>query len=281
MRPGETTANEFDAQMRVISSSFVSETFGSLIERRRSGNSNENTVVVTFDDGYRDNIEIALPILRKYGVKATFFLATGYLDGGMMWNDRLIEAMRASVGRTVDLCNAGMGQLHIGDLAVAQHSTKRVLSTIKRWPQAERSEFVDEIARSAGVDFSARTMMNGPEVVSLADAGMEIGGHTVTHPILRTLTADQSRNEITECKSMLEDLIRREVVSFAYPNGRPGQDFSEDDVVRVREAGYQGAATTEWGCALPVSDNFRIPRQSLWGSSRSRLWAQLVRNFLS
>ncbi len=278
MRPGETTAQEFEAQMNVVASNFACQTFGSFIRSRSGGGFTDNTVVVTFDDGYKDNHDIALPILKKYGIAATIFVASDYLNGGMMWNDRVLEAMRASVGRSMDLREVDLGEVRVATLEDASRTAHTILSAIKRWPQERRAGFVDAIASSSGGG-EGRTMLNAAEVVALADAGMEIGAHTVTHPILSTLSADEARAEIAQSKAALGRIIAREIQTFAYPNGRPDQDFSAGDVERVREAGYIGAATTEWGCATPSSDAFRIPRQSIWGSSRSRIWYQLMRNF--
>lgn len=277
MRPGEVTAAEFEAHMRVLSSAFRATTFGAWLDERRSARGG-NTVIVTFDDGYRDNHDVALPILRKYGVPATFFVATGYLAGGMMWNDRLIETLRVAVGGTVDLEAAGLGRVPIPTLAEASRVAAQVLSAIKRWPQRERAAFVDGLAGASGGE-PERVMMNAAEVRALADAGLEVGGHTVTHPILSKLSPEDAWTEIRAGKEALERILAREVRVFAYPNGRPGKDFTDADVQRVERAGFIGAVTTEWGCATPQADAFRVPRQGIWGTNKAKLWAQLIRNF--
>jgi peptidoglycan/xylan/chitin deacetylase (PgdA/CDA1 family) len=122
-------------------------------------------------------------------------------------------------------------------------------------------------------------MMNAGEVTALADAGMEIGAHTVTHPILSTLSPEQAWSEISQSKVALERLLGRRIETFAYPNGRPNKDFTGSDVEHVKKAGFRGAVTTGWACATPDADDFLIPRQGIWGSSRPKLWLQLLRNF--
>jgi peptidoglycan/xylan/chitin deacetylase (PgdA/CDA1 family) len=278
MRPGETTAEEFDAQMAVVAASFRNQTLGEFMDSRRAAPT-ENTVVVTFDDGYKDNHDVALPIMKKHGIRATMFVATGYLDGEAMWNDRLIEAMRVSVGCTVDLADAGLGAVAIDTLETAGRTAQRVLSAIKRLPQQQRAEFVDRFVRASGGRSEKRVMMNAAEVAALANAGMEVGAHTVTHPILSTLSPEESWNEITSSKQALERIVGQEVRTFAYPNGRPDKDFTDGDVQLVMKAGFIGAVTTEWGCATRKSNAFRIPRQGIWGKSRTKLWLQLMRNF--
>jgi peptidoglycan/xylan/chitin deacetylase (PgdA/CDA1 family) len=278
MRPGEVTADEFDTQMRVVAASFPTRTFGEWLSGRAAGRRQRNAVIVTFDDGYKDNHDVALPILRKHGVAATVFVASGYLAGGMMFNDRLLEALRAAVGRTVDLREAGLGQVALDTPEQASRTAAQALSAIKRWPQDKRASFVDELAR-AGSAPHPRIMMNAGEVRALADAGVEIGAHTVSHPILSKVSAEDAWTEISESKKALEAVTGRAVRTFAYPNGRPDKDFTLADVQRVKEAGYLGAVTTRWACATPGADAFLVPRQGIWGKSRMKLWLQLLRNF--
>jgi peptidoglycan/xylan/chitin deacetylase (PgdA/CDA1 family) len=279
MRPGETTADEFDAQMGVVAAAFGNETFGDYIRSRGARSRRENTVVVTFDDGYKDNHDVALPILRKHGIRATIFVASQYLAGGAMWNDRFLEAMRASVGRSVDLEEAGLGKARVASLEDASGLAQRTLSSIKRWPQARRERFVDEFVKSCDYDGGQRVMLNASEVAALAEAGMEIGAHTVSHPILSTLSADESWKEIADSKAALERVLGRGVATFAYPNGRPNKDFTDADVERVKRAGYIGAVTTRWACATAAADAFQVPRQGIWGANRAKLWLRLMRNF--
>ena len=278
MRPGEVTAAEFDAQMRIVAASFRSVTFGGWIAERRSSRNGDNAVIVTFDDGYKDNHDVALPILREHGVAATFFVASGYLDGGMMWNDRLIETLRKAVGSVVDLGAAGLGRVELRTLEDASRAAAQVLAAIKRWPQEKRAAFVDELAGSSGRQ-PDRVMMDAAEVRALAAAGLEVGAHTVTHPILSKLSPEQAWAEISRSKEALERILGRDVLTFAYPNGRPEKDFTDADVERVRKAGFVGAVTTRWGCARPADDDFLVPRQGIWGTNAAKLWLQLLRNF--
>src|SRR4029077_8417985 len=118
--------------------------------------------------GYRDNYDVALPILKKHGIRATIFVASEYLEGGAMWNDRLIEAMRASVGRTVDLEEAGLGKVLIASLEDASRLAHQTLSSIKRWPQEKRARFVAGVVKSCAHTGGERIMLNAREAVALA-----------------------------------------------------------------------------------------------------------------
>jgi len=91
----DPTAAEFESQIRALSRFFTPLALGEAVERLRKGTLPAHAACVTFDDGYRDNVDVALPILRRHGVPATFFIATGYLNGGRMWNDTVIESIRS------------------------------------------------------------------------------------------------------------------------------------------------------------------------------------------
>ena len=95
MRSGEITAREFDAKMQLIARYFAPISLSDAVEHLKQGTLPKRAICVTFDDGYRDNAEVAYPILKKWNIPATFFVATGFLNGGRMWNDSVIETCRS------------------------------------------------------------------------------------------------------------------------------------------------------------------------------------------
>lgn len=114
----------------------------------------------------------------------------------------------------------------------------------------------------------------------MLQSGMEIGAHTVTHPILTRTSADAARNEIIECGRRLSDILRVPVRLFAYPNGKPGVDYASEHVRMVRDAGYAAAVSTSWGGATARSDIFQLPRFTPWDRAPDRFALRLVRNVL-
>ena len=136
------------------------------------------------------------------------------------------------------------------------------------------------MARQSGAILRDDLMMRSDQVTALHRAGMRIGGHTVNHPILKVLDPGAAREEITAGRRRLEELIQAPVTLFAYPNGRPGEDFDATTVDLVRDAGFDAAVTTAWGAARRGTDPLRIPRFTPWDRTRGRFAARLAGNLL-
>jgi peptidoglycan/xylan/chitin deacetylase (PgdA/CDA1 family) len=217
-------------------------------------------VCVTFDDGYADNATVALPILRKWGVPATFFIATAYLDGGRMFNDTVIEAVRRLPGSAYDAGWLGAGALPLHDDRARAHAVERLLAAIKYLPMGERSAAVQRLAGAASSALPDDLMMSSTQVRELAAAGMSVGGHTRRHPILSCVDAATAREEIGGGREDLAALLRAPVPLFAYPNGRPGRDYGPEHVAIVREVGFSTAVSTAWAAAASGSAPLELPR---------------------
>ena len=142
---------------------------------------------ITFDDGYADNFTVARPLLSAQGMCATFFIATGFLDGGRMWNDTVIEAIRRTPKRQLDLSALQLGCHAVGDIGEKRAASRAIIDAIKYLPFAERNAYCNGIAEISGATLPDDLMMRSAQVVAMRHLGMEIGGHTVTHPILARL----------------------------------------------------------------------------------------------
>jgi len=233
---------------------------------------------VTFDDGYADNLTVAAPIMRERGVPATVFVATGYLDGGVMFNDAITEAMRNAPSR-FDLSDLGRGVLELGDELARRSAIARLIGEIKYRPAGERRSLAMEILGRAGAQPPRDLMMTSAQVRELRDAGVEIGAHTATHPILTRLEPAEARDDIARSRQVLEGLLGDPVRLFAYPNGRPGEDYDVRHVRIVRELGFTAALSTAWGAAHLRSDLFQIPRVAPWDPTSARFAGRLVRGY--
>ena len=206
-------------------------------------------VVLTFDDGYRDNLELGVPMLAEHALPATFFLVPGFLSGtvGAWWEDLSAAFERARAprltfdGTTHDLTSRTARQ--------AAHDAVRV--SVKRLDHAAR---VAEVARvseelnPAPTSVGEGLFMDWSGAKSLLAAGHEIGSHTVSHAILGRETEAGQLTELSESRSALESGLGITVDTLAFPNGA-ASDYSETTTRLVSELGYRCAVTTRAGLA--------------------------------
>ncbi|QKS31160.1 MAG: polysaccharide deacetylase family protein [Candidatus Accumulibacter similis] len=250
------------------------------VRRLREQSLPARAAAVSFDDGYADNYHVALPILQRLGIPATFFVATGYIDGGRMWNDTIAESVRHCGKDTLDLSGIGLGRHDISSPETMRRTTAVLLDGLKYKAARERSQAADHVAQVAGCRLPADLMMTSEQVQAMHRAGMQIGAHTVSHPILAGLDHDEVRREVVGSRDFLEDLLQDRVGLFAYPNGRPSLDYRAEDADSVRALGFDAAVTTAWGVADAGSDLMQLPRFTPWDGTRLRFGVRLLRNLL-
>jgi peptidoglycan/xylan/chitin deacetylase (PgdA/CDA1 family) len=267
LRPGEPTSGQFESRMRWLKANFDVVPLADGVAGLRNRSLPRRALAVTFDDGYRDNHDIALPILVRLGVPATFFVATDYLDGGRMFNDTVIEAIRAIDAPVLDLEADGLGVHSLAGDDAREAAVRRVLAQVKYLPQVRREAVADRIAALARTPLANDLMMSSRQVHALRTSGMEVGAHTCTHPILAAISASQARDEIVNGRKRLESITEGPISLFAYPNGRPNVDFTAAHVVMAREAGFSGAVSTASGAAHAKTDLFQLPRFTPWDRS--------------
>ena len=235
-------------------------------------------LAITFDDGYADNEEVAAPILHRLGLTATFFVSTGFLGDGCMWNDRVIEAIRACDAPELDLRPCGLGLHPLDSPAARRRAIDTTLVDIKHLPSAQRATTTEAIVAAAGGRPSPPLMMRPAQVRRLRELGMEVGAHTVSHPILTRLPPEAAFDEMHRGKRELEEILREPVGLFAYPNGVPVQDYAPEHVRMVRECGFDAAVSTAWGAASARSDRYQLPRFTPWDRTPLRYGVRLLSN---
>ena len=263
LRPYEVDRRVFERQLRMLTRWYTVLDLHDAINRLVAGTLPWRSVAISFDDGYRDNYEVAMPLLRRYRVPATFFVATGYTGGKTMFNDLVIEAVGACGSDSIEVPALGE-TVRIGESPDERCSALAgLLERVKYLPPDERRECAQRLAHDNGVDPNLRLMMTAEEIREMRRSGMSIGAHTVTHPILARMDEMSAQSEIVNSKSVLEDLLGEEVPGFAYPNGRPDRDFGQRDVEIVRKAGFRFAVTTRWAAANAGDDRYQVPRISL------------------
>jgi len=179
---GDPDAARFRWQMELLARHFNPLPLPEAVQRLREGTLPPRAACVTFDDGYADNAEVALPILQSVGVPATFFIAVGYLNGGRMFNDTLIETVRRLPAGEVDLTPEGLGRRTVTTDNDRVALCKALIGQFKYREPAARNREVEALPERLGIQLPEDLMMRDDQVRQLADVGMEIGGHTLTPP---------------------------------------------------------------------------------------------------
>lgn len=244
----------FRAQLDVIRREFEPISLPKLLSRYRDGRCTGREVALTFDDGVRNHLTTAYPLLREADVPATFFLCSGLIDSGQwVWNTEArarLQGLRAAERKA---------------LATREGWPAHAVEAIVEWAKGlapDRRQAFENAVRAHTPAFEPTPMqqdlfapMTWDEVHSLDPALITIGSHTVSHPILTTLSAREQTEELTASRARLEAQLGREVDIFCYPNGD-----SDPAVVEAVRKSYRWAVTTEesfWG---PGHDPCRLPR---------------------
>lgn len=280
LRPGEPTVAEFAEILDWVQRWFTVLPLPEAIKRLQSGSLPARALAITFDDGYADNHDLALPQLQRRGLSATFFIATGYLDGGRMFNDTVIEAIRGCRSEVLNVSELGLGVHRVGNDDERRAAIAALLPEVKRLGLETRREVTAKIADRAKAQLPDDLMMTSEDLAHVAKVGMELGGHTESHPILARLPEAAARSEIERGRDRLQDIAGRRIGLFAYPNGRPGADYTDATSDLVRALGFDAAFSTMHGVATRSSSMFDLPRFTPWDRNRLRFGLRLARNAL-
>lgn len=227
-----------------------------------------HSVVVTIDDGYRDFLKVAFPIFMKYGIPVTVFLVSDFLDGKVwLWPDIVKYAFEHTPQENVvlDIPQAGLISFVLTSPILRLRASHLLIEQAKRLKNQDRLFLIDYLTRRLEVNWPREIPehfkpLSWDEVRMLAQAGVEFGAHTKTHPILSKISDDgEMHNEIEGSKKRIEEALDTAVLHFCYPNGRTA-DISAVAVSAVRAADFQTAVTTERGLNLKSSDRFLLRR---------------------
>jgi peptidoglycan/xylan/chitin deacetylase (PgdA/CDA1 family) len=227
------TKATFERHCRLIADACNPISLGDFRDARLSGRAlPPRAVIVTFDDGYRGVLDHALPILERYGIPAAVFVSTApVLDGQHFWFDALSRRE--------------------GEAAVVK---------ARALPYQKWRTLVESI-ETAAVDAESHRPLTSAELERLAESPLiEIGAHTMTHPMLALAPAEDQQREVAGCMAALERVLERRVTAFAYPYGNPFADYTAETVNVVRHARFDLAFTTGAAFATVECDPLQIPR---------------------
>lgn len=222
-------------------------------------------IIVTFDDGHRDNFTHAFPVLRDLGIPATVFLSTGYVGtAGTFWFDRVVQLLyRAPRGRV--RVRAAAFDEEAGDhVASRRASAARLLRVLKAVPDAVRLCALRELEDALGRypppgDDALSGALTWDQVREMARGGIEFGSHAVTHPVLTRLEDGPLANELASSRRTIEKEVGQPVTALAYPVGGT-EAFDERVVSSSARAGYRFGVSYVSGVNDGVPDPYRLRR---------------------
>lgn len=231
--------------------------------------------VITVDDGYADFFVHAYPLLKGFGAKATFFPALDFVDGRWLWWDRINHALEQTRSKNSIFSFGGHSfSIDATDGRAVSKTSGELSDFCVKLPDREKWKLITELEMALGVEAPASPTFDymaakWEHLVAMDRNGVEIGAHTVTHPILSKIPGTSLGVEISGSKERLEKELGKKVTSFCYPNGMP-DDLNEQVFSAVRDAGFTGAVVSYNGSG--PFDLFTVPRMSAGRDMDDFLW---------
>ena len=265
----------FEEQLHAISRIAQPVSLSALIKGLESDTVPKRAVAITFDDGYADNLNHARSSLERYRIPATFFVTTGALGNEFWWDEleRLILSLPIPHQVLSLELDGESFEWRLGGISNdPQQLLERLYQCLRGLTPVARTHALHQLQiwRGTAPRASGRAL-TAAELGELASsAWVEIGSHTVTHPILTYLPISDQRAEIQQSKADLEALIHRPVTGFSYPNGA----LTAQTQTLVRDAGYAYACTSENDVVSKNSSSFALPRfwPPNWDGARFSEW---------
>ena len=260
-------AAALERQLRLVSLAFPVVPLEALMAPKKTRRAR---VALTFDDGLRSNVEVAYPILRKLGLSATFFVCPGLIDAGQwLWN----HEARA---RLLSLQKPALQELATG-IGAPLAEVEGIVEWMKTLKIAARRRVEDEIRaatprfKPSAAQCEAFDLARWEELKRLDPRVASIGSHTMTHPILTSLSAEETEAETRDSRIALEQRLDRPVSTFCYPNG----DLNDGALASARRY-YRAAVTVQHGRLQGEVDPHRLPRYAAHARWTRRLARRMV-----
>jgi peptidoglycan/xylan/chitin deacetylase (PgdA/CDA1 family) len=256
---------QFEMQMKFLREHFRVVSLGQLCDELRKPSSSGNAVAVTFDDGYSDLHTHALPLLRKFEIPATVYLTADCIESGeVAWYDKIFLALQVAPAGPIDVPIRGAGRIELGSPQQRIAVGSQIVSILRQTPVLERNRFCADFERQVSLPAEklAGRMLTWKQIDEMRSAGIFFGSHTLSHPALSQLEAEDVERELRKSKSLLESRLREPVLDFAFPFGKP-QDCGPIAEVAAARCGYRSAVTTTWGINRPGSNMHNLRRVQL------------------
>jgi peptidoglycan/xylan/chitin deacetylase (PgdA/CDA1 family) len=260
---GKTSRETFEAHLSYLARHYKVISLSDAVRHLNEGNLPKRSAVLTIDDGYHDFYDIAYPVLKKFGLPATLYVVTGFLDGKCwIWTDKARYLLAETKEELFSFTVGGKKfDEALGDKNSRLALAGKINTELKKLPDQEKESMLAELADVLSVQLSETPPAEfGPitweQANEMAANGIEIGSHTVSHPILTNVTSDALADEVTTARTLITDRLRNDRLHFCYPNG----NASTRERDAAERAGYTSAVTTEIRICERSDDPFLLPR---------------------
>ena len=256
----------FESQMRYLREHYHLVSLDLLAEELQDVKARkaQQSVAITFDDGYRDIFRYAFPVLQRYKIPATVYLTADAIERNeLAWYDRVFVSLSLAPGEKLDVLLARPIRFFLPTPVARLQAAEQIISYLRTLPDEERRHFCSELERQIPVppEQSADRMLTWEQARIMQAEGVVFGSHTLAHPAISRLTQAALDRELRESKSKVEERLGVTVNHFAYPFGKPG-DYS-NTTETVKRCGYRTAATTNWGINMPGVNPYELRRVSI------------------
>ena len=282
------TPEHFDAHLQVLKQYYQVMSLLELLKILADGKSPGHVLVITFDDGYSDNVETAFPLLQKYGIPATFYLSSGFVGSSHeQFHDDLDRILFSSSKSITQIRLTIRGSLYVWSMdleknnnsvtalrTISNNNSKHNISLrarvyneiynlLRESSTSERDAVLEELRYQCGNPGPVRPShkaMSWDQVRLMCKSNLvDIGGHTVNHPYLSALDINQQQSEILSSKLKIEEEIGKSISSFAYPFGT-NQSYTSETVALLKTIGFTNSCSNFRGRIARSTDPFQIPR---------------------
>lgn len=262
-----TPIRVFEAQMAYVAKHCHVCELGEAVEGFRKGDLPPNAIVVTFDDGYRDNYLHAFPVVQKLSIPMTIFLATDVIGTGqVLWHDRVFAAFRETQERAVRGYHPSMDGCPLSSVPERIGTMEKVLKLLRQLDESSRYHQISRLCQSLGVNEKVADhslMLSWEDVRLMGQQRVGFGSHTASHPILSQLSEGEVASQLARSGAAFERHLGQRPITFAYPNGTKA-DFNDVTKLVLRQHGFTCAVTTEFGVNEPGQDLFELKRGRPW-----------------
>jgi peptidoglycan/xylan/chitin deacetylase (PgdA/CDA1 family)/CelD/BcsL family acetyltransferase involved in cellulose biosynthesis len=273
----------FEAQMRFLRNRYRIVSFDTLAEELSHGGPTEQSVAITFDDGYRDVYKHAFPVLQKFQIPATIYLTADAIESNSVaWYDQIFLALSIAPGDKLDLVLERPRRFLLPTAAARLRAAEEIISFLRSLPTNQCEDFCAKLERLIPLPATeiANKMLTWDQIREMQQVGVSFGSHTLTHPAVSRLEPLALERELCQSKAILEERLGVAVKDFAYPFGKPA-DYG-NTLPAVARAGYRTASTTNWGINTPGVNLHELRRVSIGEVRRLSMFAlSLAQLFLS